>query len=75
MLDFLNGRSPKNTDKDIDDDGKVGLGSIRKPVIGLALGGGAARGFAHIGIMRTLLAHGIVPNVVVATITVQYKKG
>jgi NTE family protein len=36
-------------------------------VIGLALGGGAARGFAHIGILRTLLAHGIVPNVVVGT--------
>jgi NTE family protein len=46
---------------------KVGLGSIRRPVIGLALGGGAARGFAHIGIIRTLLANGIVPNVVVGT--------
>ncbi len=46
---------------------KVGLGSIRRPVIGLALGGGAARGFAHIGIVRTLIAHGIVPNVVVGT--------
>jgi len=45
----------------------VGLGSIRRPVIGLALGGGAARGFAHIGVMRTLIAHGIVPNVVVGT--------
>jgi NTE family protein len=46
---------------------KVGLGSIRRPIIGLALGGGAARGFAHIGILKTLLAHGIVPNVVVGT--------
>jgi NTE family protein len=46
---------------------KVGLGSIRRPVIGLALGGGAARGFAHIGIIKTLAAHGIVPNVVVGT--------
>jgi NTE family protein len=46
---------------------KVGLGSIRRPVIGLALGGGAARGFAHIGIVRTLIAHGIIPNVVVGT--------
>ncbi|MDB5485525.1 MAG: phospholipase [Tardiphaga sp.] len=46
---------------------KVGLGSVRRPVIGLALGGGAARGFAHIGILKTLLAHGIVPNVVVGT--------
>src|SRR5229473_1572797 len=50
-----------------DDGDKVGLGSIRRPVIGLALGGGAARGFAHIGIFRTLIAHGIVPNVVVGT--------
>jgi NTE family protein len=46
---------------------KVGLGGVRRPVIGLALGGGAARGFAHIGIVKTLLAHGIVPNVVVGT--------
>src|SRR5436309_13140619 len=46
---------------------KVGLGSIRRPVSGLALGGGAARGFAHIGMLRTLIAHGIVPNVVVGT--------
>src|SRR3984885_128455 len=46
---------------------KVGLGAIRRPVIGLALGGGAARGFAHIGIVRTLIAHGIVPDVVVGT--------
>ena len=46
---------------------KPGLGSVRRPVIGLALGGGAARGFAHIGVLRTLLAHGIVPNVVVGT--------
>jgi NTE family protein len=48
-------------------DDKVGLGSTRRPVIGLALGGGAARGFAHIGIVRTLVAHGIIPNVVVGT--------
>jgi NTE family protein len=38
-----------------------------RPSIGLALGGGAARGFAHIGVMRTLLAHGIVPDVIVGT--------
>ena len=59
MLENLIGRG-QNGDK-------VGLGSIRRPVIGIALGGGAARGFAHIGIMRTLIAHGIVPNVVVGT--------
>ena len=50
-----------------EDQNKVGLDSIRRPVIGLALGGGAARGFAHIGILRTLLANGIVPDVVVGT--------
>ena len=63
MLDILIGRSQNGAD----DRDKVGLGSIRRPVIGLALGGGAARGFAHIGIVRTLIAHGIVPNVVVGT--------
>ena len=38
-----------------------------RPSIGLALGGGAARGFAHIGVMRTLIEHGIVPDVIVGT--------
>jgi NTE family protein len=38
-----------------------------RPMIGLALGGGAARGFAHIGVMRVLLAHGIMPDVIVGT--------
>jgi NTE family protein len=38
-----------------------------RPVIGLALGGGAARGFAHIGVVRTLAEHGIVPDVIVGT--------
>ena len=38
-----------------------------RPSIGLALGGGAARGFAHIGVLRTLIAHGIVPDVIVGT--------
>lgn len=37
------------------------------PRIGLALGGGAARGWAHIGILRTLLAAGIVPDVIAGT--------
>jgi len=41
--------------------------AVTRPSIGLALGGGAARGFAHIGVMRTLVAHGIVPDVIVGT--------
>jgi NTE family protein len=35
--------------------------------IGLVLGGGAARGFAHIGVIRTLMAHGIRPDVITGT--------
>lgn len=41
--------------------------ALVRPTIGLALGGGAARGFAHIGVMRVLAAHGIVPDVIVGT--------
>ncbi len=37
------------------------------PKIGLALGGGAARGFAHIGVIKALEAHGIAPDIVVGT--------
>lgn len=37
------------------------------PKIALALGGGAARGFAHIGVIKTLEAQGIVPDVIVGT--------
>jgi NTE family protein len=35
--------------------------------IGLALGGGAARGFAHVGVIKALEAQGIVPDVIVGT--------
>ncbi|WP_137938402.1 patatin-like phospholipase family protein [Chitinivorax sp. B] len=38
-----------------------------KPKVALALGGGAAKGFAHIGVIRTLEANGIVPDIVVGT--------
>jgi NTE family protein len=37
------------------------------PQIGLALGGGVARGFAHIGVLRALERNGIVPDIVVGT--------
>jgi NTE family protein len=39
----------------------------RKVKIGLALGGGAARGFAHIGVIKALEAQGIHPDIVVGT--------
>ena len=39
----------------------------RPPRIGLALGGGAARGFAHIGVIQVLEEQGLVPALVVGT--------
>ena len=38
-----------------------------KPRIGLALGSGSARGWAHIGVIQGLAAHGIHPHVVCGT--------
>lgn len=37
------------------------------PKVAIALGGGAARGFAHIGVIKALEAQGIVPEIVVGT--------
>src|SRR5665647_2057045 len=37
------------------------------PKIALVLGGGAARGFAHVGVIKVLEAQGIVPDFVVGT--------
>jgi NTE family protein len=40
----------------------------QKPIrIGLVLGGGAARGFAHIGVIKALESQGIKPDVIVGT--------
>lgn len=38
-----------------------------RPLIGLVLGSGAARGFAHIGVLQVLLEHDIVPDIVIGT--------
>lgn len=35
----------------------------RKPRIGLALGSGSARGWAHIGVLRELAVHGVEPDI------------
>lgn len=37
------------------------------PKVGLALGGGVARGFAHIGAIRTLVRNGIEPDIIAGT--------
>ena len=39
----------------------------RPPKVVLALGGGAARGFAHVGVIKALETHGIVADAVVGT--------
>lgn len=39
----------------------------QEPKIGLALGGGVARGFAHIGAIRALERHGIKPTIIAGT--------
>ena len=38
-----------------------------RPKIGLALGGGAARGWAHIGVIKALVANGVVPDIITGT--------
>jgi NTE family protein len=49
-------------------EGSVEITAERKPrtklKIGIALGGGAARGWAHIGVMRVLEREGIAPDVI-----------
>ncbi len=64
MFGALFGRN-RNSDRAVDASAETA--KPERPSIGLALGGGAARGFAHIGVLRTLLAHGIVPDVIVGT--------
>ncbi len=41
--------------------------ALKPPIIGLVLGGGAARGFAHIGVIQALEEAGIRPDLVVGT--------
>ena len=48
-------------------DGKAVGVKKGQPSIGLVLGSGAARGFAHIGVVRALQARGITPSVIVGT--------
>ena len=52
--------------------GGAGLSSCslvgsKKPVVGLVLGAGAARGFAHVGVIKALEAQGIRPDIVVGS--------
>jgi NTE family protein len=46
---------------------QVQIAPKRPPRIGLALGGGAARGFAHVGVIQVLEEHGFKPELVAGT--------
>jgi len=65
-LDFLKGLG-RNGDRAAVADTAPVPAARERPSIGLVLGGGAARGFAHIGVIRTLLAKGFVPEVIAGT--------
>ncbi len=59
---------PKEGDERDASDAKTASMADKPPVvIGLALGGGAARGFAHIGVIQVLEEAGIQPGLVVGT--------
>jgi NTE family protein len=40
---------------------------MARPLIGIALGGGAARGWAHIGVLKALVEAGLEPDIVAGT--------
>jgi NTE family protein len=60
-------RRGRNGDRGVEANPEATQPAVGRPTIGLALGGGAARGFAHIGVIRTLSEHGIKPDVIVGT--------
>ena len=45
-------RRPRNGDRGVEASGETA--PVERPTIGLALGGGAARGFAHLGVLQAL---------------------
>jgi len=65
LLDFL--KTLGRGDRAAAADSGVEQPQQHRPSIGLVLGGGAARGFAHIGVIKTLMAKGLVPEVIAGT--------
>jgi NTE family protein len=57
----------RNGDRGAEATSEAPLRTTDRPTIGLALGGGGARGFAHIGVIRTLLERGFEPDIIVGT--------
>lgn len=60
-------RRHRRGDRSVEADTEAPAPKDSQPSIGIALSGGAARGFAHIGVLRTLLAHGLKPEIVTGT--------
>src|SRR5262245_9562853 len=60
-------RRTRTGDRSVDASEQTPEPVARRPTIGLAMGGGAARGFAHVGVLRTLLKHGIKPEIIAGT--------
>ena len=64
---FESQRRPRNGDRGVEATPGTLVPTVKRPTIGLALGSGGARGFAHIGVIRALIAHGIKPDIIVGT--------
>jgi NTE family protein len=60
-------RRNRRGDRSVEADTDAAPPKDTRPSIGIALSGGAARGFAHIGVLQTLLAHGLKPEIVTGT--------
>jgi NTE family protein len=60
-------RRKRSGDRAVEADAATPATDRGRPSIGIALGGGAARGFAHIGVLRTLAANGLAPDIVAGT--------
>ena len=67
LLVLLNACSVMETDKSRAEPPAVPVVVKPAPKIGLVLGGGAARGFAHIGVLKVLESNGINPDFIVGT--------
>jgi NTE family protein len=66
-LVFEGARRNRNGDRGAEASPEPVVPTAERPSIGLALGGGGARGFAHVGVIRALVARGIKPDVIVGT--------
>ena len=67
MLQRILRRKRRGGDRAVEADSEAPQPESGRPSIGIALSGGAARGFAHIGVLRTLLANGLQPDIVTGT--------